>query len=391
MDVRALHLRDEHYGDQWTAEVENHWLYDDFVADPRWRDGWISFDSVLHNPDDDRVYCGITCFNENGIFRAWDRREDAFVDLGYSRIAKRFDAKFHRALERASDGSVYAAVALLHCGDKYMEAPGSPIIRLEPDTGGLTRFDPPLPHVYIQALALDETRRRLYALCLAPEYLISWDMDTHETCILSLIGSGYGGMTQGENICLDDDGCCWTNWSLTRAWQGEPGPDMHRLAKYDPDTGEMVFFQKGLPRPDGGEGFARVESYFNLGTGCVYASAAGGALYRIDPATGDAEFLFRAVGDEGRGRRSRLAAMSLGPDGCAYGVTGRDGECEVLRFDPGDESYELLGPLVDDGSGDAAWQIHDVCVTPDGVLYAGENDNPRRSGYLWEVALGTPR
>ena len=34
-----------------------------------------------------------------------------------------------------------------------------------------------------------------------------------------------------------------------------------------------------------------------------------------------------------------------------------------------------------------AWQIHDVTITPDGVMYAGENDNPRRSGYLWEITL----
>jgi hypothetical protein len=119
----------------------------------------------------------------------------------------------------------------------------------------------------------------------------------------------------------------------------------------------------------------------------MYASGAGGALYRVDPATGDAEFLFRAIGDEGRGRRSRLASMALGPDGLAYGVTGRDGECEVLRFDPKAESYELLGAVVDDATGETCWQIHDVCVTPDGVLYAGENDNPYRSGYLWEIHL----
>ena len=49
--------------------------------------------------------------------------------------------------------------------------------------------------------------------------------------------------------------------------------------------------------------------------------------------------------------------------------------------------YEPLGPLKDDDSGQADWRIHDVCITPDGVLYAGENDNPRRSGYLWQVRL----
>jgi len=386
LTVRSLKLSDDRF-DNWRSEVENRWVYEDFLADPRWRDEWISFDCLLHNPDDDRVYCGMTCFNENRIFGAYDRREGRFVGLGYDRVADPFDGKFHRSLVRTADGMLYGAVALLHCGDNYLKAPGSPIIRYCPADGRIERLSPPLPHVYIQAIAIDESRRKLYGLCFPPEYLISWDLDTHQTDVLALIGSGYGGMTQGENICLDDAGCCWTNWSLTRAWQAEPGPDMHRLAKYDPTRGEMVFYPKGLPFPDGREGFARVEAYFNLGDGALYASGNQGSLYRIDTVTGDAEFLLRPIGGEGRRRRSRLASMALGPDGLAYGVTGRDGECELLAFNPADGSVELLGPLTDPGTGESPWQIHDVCVTPDGVLYAGENDNPRRSGYLWEVRL----
>jgi len=382
--VRRLALKDEDFGDQWFREVEDRWVYSDFQADARWREGWISFNSLLHNPDDDRVYAGITCFDESGIFAAYDRKAGRFVDLGYSSVAEPFDAKFHRSLVRASDGSLYAAVALLHCADRYLDAPGSPILRYHPSTGRYERFAPPLPHVYIQSIALDEERGTLYALCFAPEYLIAWDMRTHETRVLALIGSGFGGITQSENLVVDGHGCVWSNWSLTRAWQSSPGADAWRLCKYDPQQGRVVFFQTGLPWPDGRPGFARAEAFFNLG-GRLYASGAQGSLYRLDPQTGEASFLFQAVGDEGRGRRSRLAAMAMGPDGLAYGVTGRDGECEVLRFDPAGETWELLGPLKDGAR--AAWQIHDVCVTPDRVMYAGENDNPHRSGCLWEVQL----
>ena len=84
-------------------------------------------------------------------------------------------------------------------------------------------------------------------------------------------------------------------------------------------------------------------------------------------------------------RRSRLASLAMGPDGAAYGVTGRDGQCEVIRFDPAAETYELLGPVVD--GEDRCWQVHDVTVAADGTIYAGENDNPHRSGYLWEIRL----
>ena len=84
-------------------------------------------------------------------------------------------------------------------------------------------------------------------------------------------------------------------------------------------------------------------------------------------------------------RRSRLTTMQPGPDGAAYGVTGRDGKCEVIRFDADSESWDLLGP-VSDGDADC-WQVHDVAVTPDGTIYAGENDSPYRSGYLWEISV----
>jgi hypothetical protein len=111
----------------------------------------------------------------------------------------------------------------------------------------------------------------------------------------------------------------------------------------------------------------------------MYASGGNGSIYRIDTETGTGTCLGTPISD----RRSRLT--SLRPDGAAYGVTGRDGKCEVIRFDPDRESYELLGP-VSDGTIDC-WQVHDVSVTPDGTIYAGENDCPNRSGYLWEIRL----
>ena len=71
----------------------------------------------------------------------------------------------------------------------------------------------------------------------------------------------------------------------------------------------------------------------------------------------------------------------------ALSMTRGDGECDILCFDPRNEGWELPGALKDSDTGVAAWQVHDVCVTPDGTLYAGENDVPTRSGYLWEVAI----
>ena len=386
MRITALKLRDEDFGDQWDAEIEDHWDYADFLADERWRKGWISFDCLCHEPETDTVYAGVTSFDAD-IFHGWNRKTRTWVDPGYARVRDPYDAKFHRSLVRHSgDGCLYASQALLHDVDRFREAPGASIVRFNPRTNEIVKLGILMPHVYVQAIALDESRGTIYGQTFTPENLVAFDLDTNTSRWLGPTSSSLT-MAQGENICLDDDGRVWGVWSVTRAWQSSSGADTYRFYRYDLVQNKIEYLDKGLPLDNGAYGYAKPEGLLNLGTGCLYVSGAGGALYRLDPGSGDAEFLFRAVGDEGRGRRSRLAAMAMGPDGLAYGVTGRDGECEILRFDPANETYDLLGPLRDSDTATAAWQIHHVCVTPDGTLYAGENDVPTRSSYLWEIEL----
>jgi sugar lactone lactonase YvrE len=303
------------------------------------------------------------------------------VDLGYDRIADPYDAKFHRSLVRwKGDGCLYAAIALLHDVDHYWDAPGGAIVRYDPHSGEMHKIGIPLPHVYIQSICLDQERGVLYGITFTPERMFRFDLPTGRADDLGPIGSGLA-MAQGENVELDGEGNAWCGWGVTRAWQDSPGADSHRLCKFDPRTGQIRFFDAGLPNPDGSYGYTKVEGLFYLGQGRLYASGGNGSLYRVDTETGMGTYLGTPVPD----RPSRLASLRLGPDGAAYGVTGREGRCEVIRFDPRTETYELLGPVVDGGL--ACWQVHDVAVTPDAVLYAGENDNPYRSGYLWEIAL----
>ena len=380
MKIRALKLRDEHYGNQWFDEIQDHWEYDQFKADPRWRKNWISFDSVLYNAADDRVYTGITSFDSD-IFRAYDRKSGQFLDLGYSRIAHPQDAKFHRSLVRwDKDSCLYGAIALLHDIDRYWDAPGGSIVKYDPVTGAIEKVGIPLPHIYIQSICLDQARGVIYGQAFTPERLFSFDLTTRQSKDLGPLSSGMV-MAQGETVELDDEGCVWAGWHVTRAWQNEAGVDSHRLCKYDPRTGRIQYFDAGLPRPDGSYGTLKVEGLFNLGAGCIHASAGNGSLYRVDTRTGQGKYLGTPISD----RPSRLASMRLAPDGKAYGVAGRAGNCEVICFDPRTETYELLGPVAD--GHEACWQVHDLSITPDGTLYAGENDNPRRSGYLWEIRL----
>jgi hypothetical protein len=380
--IKSLKLRQESFGNQWFDEVLDHWHYDDFIQNPQWRQGWVSFDCALYRPEEDRIYLGITSFDAD-IFKAYDRKRNVFLDLGYHQIANRFDGKFHRSLVQGSDGCIYAAVALLHDVDKYLEAPGSPIVKYDPRTGTLTKLGIPFPHVYIQSLILDNQADMLYGMCFPPEMLVSFDLKTGESRNLGLVGSGIGGMTQGENLVLDDEGCVWCNWSLTRAWQEPPGADAMRFCKYDPRQQRMIFLDRGLPFPDGRYGTVRPEAYFNFHDGYLYASGFNGSLYRIEPQTGNATFLFTPTPD----RPSRLTSLVKTDDGVAYGVTGRKGKCELLQFNYHEGTFEKLGEILDD-EGNSLWQCHDILRTADGRIYVCENDDPHRSSYLWEITLG---
>ncbi len=379
MNIKALKLKDARFTN-WHSEVENCWNYDELRSDAALRHDWISFDCCLFIPEQNRLYCGLTCL-DGDIFWAFDRQSQIFLSCGYKRLNDGFDAKFHRSLvRRDKDGCLYAATALLHDIDRYWEARGGVIIKYDPMKATLEQIAVPLPHVYIQMICLDQERDTIYGITFTPERMFSYDLETGVSRDLGPISSGFE-FTQAQNIEIDDEGCVWSPWSVTRAWQNAPGPDSKRLCKYDPRLDKFVHFKTGLPKPSRESEYVRMDGLFNFGTGDLFATGGNGSLYRIDVKTGKARYLGTPIED----RSSRLSSMKLGTGGYAYGVAGMEGRCEVIRFDPTTEKYELLGPLV--AGEDICWQIHDVAVTLDGTIYACENDNPFRSSYLWEINL----
>ncbi len=377
LKVRAISLHDHHIPD-WGNDIEDRYEYGDFVADPALRRQWISFDSVL--ADGNRVYLGITSFDAD-IFRAYDRRADAFIDLGYSKIADKFDAKFHRALIRSRDGNIYGAIALLHDVDQYFDAPGGAIVRYNPDTGALSKIGIPIPHVYTQAMAIDEDRRIAYCQHFTPEYLSSTHLDTGEVRNLGLVGSGLA-MGQGENIVLDAKGRLWGAWSVTRAWQNNPGVDQYRLFRYDPEVGRIEFFRHGIPHIDPAlPGADHIDGLIAAPNGMLYCGSKAGGLFRIDPETAEVTLIGSPVPPR------RIAAFDIGPDGHLYGIGGCFGHATLFRMDLQTEEYQVLGRIADPVRNASAWQIHCMSFAADGTLYGGENDNPRRSSYLWEIGI----
>lgn len=379
MKVKAHALFDLRI-DDWYGSIEDKWEYSDFIGNAPVRKRLISFDSVLADPGSDLVYLGITSFNAD-IFRAYNRATGEFIDLGYSRVSDRFDAKFHRALYKSTDGFIYGAVALLHDVDNYWNAPGGSVVRYDPSSGSIEKIATPMQHVYIQGMAVDESRRTAYLQTFTPEYLMAFDLDTCESRTLGLTGSGYG-MGQGETIVLDAKQRVWGGWSLTRAWQQSgAGIDQFRLFRYDPEDDRIEFFRHGLPCLGGKDGYAHLDGLISAPDGYLYAGSGEGGLFRINPDSAEIELIGVPCPPV------RIAAFDMGPDGYLYGIGGRYGNATLFRLDLDTRKYQVLGKLYDPDINDSAWQIHDMSFAPDGTIFAGENDNIHRSSYLWEITL----
>jgi hypothetical protein len=354
--------------------------YGELVATSAFRD-WISFDCCLIVPGIDKVFCGLMSIGGDVLWE-YDWNADKFQSCGLKGVTDSYDAKLHRSIVwSAAESCMYVATALLHDVDRYRQGRGGAIIRYYPASRKAELVSVPLPHNYIQMIALDETRRLIHGVSFTPERLFSYSLDAGRAVEHGPISSGFQ-FTQAQNIVVDDDGCAWSPWSVTRAWSLDPGDDLYRLCKYDPDEDRVVFYQTGLPSQRHDGAFNRVDGFFYFGPGRFYASDVYGSLYRIDPATGKVAFVCSPMGD----RPSRLTSMALGSEDFAYGVIGREGACELLRFNTLTGDAELLGPVAD--GDDRCWQVHDVALhSSTNTLYACENDPPSRSGFLWKIAL----
>lgn len=369
------------FGNQWVQEIFDHWDYEDFKNDRRWHREWISFNCGVLTDDRKQLLLGVTSF-ESDIFTIFDLENKQFMKTDIAKIVNPFDAKFHRSMiYRQKEGCYYAAIALLHDVDNYFAAPGGAIIRYNPSNSELQKIAIPIPNVYIQSIVFDSSEENIFGQCFAPEYAFKYNISSGRTTILGLLGSGYGGLAQSENIARDKQGNIWFNWSITRAWQSNPGVDASRLCKYDVCNEKMIFYPTGLPRINGSHGFAKVESFINLGDDGLYAGGDNGALYRIDTENGTATLINPMTQD----RLSRLSSMTVMDNGDAIGVTGRDGNCQLFRFSPGNDHVKIIGDIVD-CDGLHLWQCHDI-ISVGNSVYICENDNPCRSSYLWEVAF----
>lgn len=379
--IRAHKLVDARFKrDEIPLVRDGIWDYAQLTGEGRseWFHNWISFDCLLADDQRNLIYCGLTRLN-NDVFWAFDRATSTFKSLGFARIADRFDAKFHRSLVRDDSGTIWAATALLHEIDCYDKAPGGALVRLRPETGELSLIARPLPQLYIQSLALDRQRGLLYGQTYTPEMFFVYELASGDCRIRAPLGSSIA-MGQSEQVAIDRNGAVWGCCALGRPWAYTQGPAAFRLWRYHPQGDQWQVFRFGLPALDAPSHTVKADGACTGPDGAVYMGTAEGALYRIDPDSYEVPL----VGKPAPGRR--LAGMAVGPDQRLYGSCGRDGAANLFCYDPASGKLTNLGPIYDPECGEQAWQVHDMTITADGTIYAGENDVPHRSGYLWEIS-----
>lgn len=114
--VKAHVLRDSRLAG-WKEQIAGRWHYRDLVADPNWRHGWISFDTVTWSAADRGVYCGLNSLDGDLLYR-FDPPRNEFACLNTQRWTDRFDSKIHRTLlHNPLDGCFYMATSpAARCG-----------------------------------------------------------------------------------------------------------------------------------------------------------------------------------------------------------------------------------------------------------------------------------
>jgi hypothetical protein len=399
--VKAHILRNYHL-EGWKEKIAGRWSYRELCADPEWFNGWISFDSLVWNPHDRHLYCGMNSLDSDILYR-FDPSTERFENMNTRQWADEFDVKIHRTLLLSpKDHSLYFATSLLHDMDQQHEAKGGKLVRFDPQARSYRQIGIPMPHLYIQSIAADWERGILYGFTYPAEAVFRTDLAIGDSRLLAYLTNAIM-FVQPHNAVVDKDGWLWGTYAETRAWDETDGRVPVRLFKYHPQGDRFVWFEHGLSRkqqktqlladpPQPAEGssalaetrhkddFGFCDSMAYDGARYIYAGTTAGVLCRIDAETGQVEKLANVTAT------GRLPALIV-KDHVLYGAGGMKGCTQLIRWDTRTDRMEGYTDLRDSEIGERPARIHDIAVDGEHRIYLGENDNHERSSYLWTVRL----
>lgn len=373
------------------------------VADSQWRQGWISFDTVTWCPDDRQLYCGLNSLDGDLLYRFEPAHGD-FTCLNTQRWTDRFDSKIHRnLLYNPQDKCFYFATSLLHDVDQQAQAKGGKLVKYDPAADSYDVLGIPAAMLYIQSLAADFERGLLYGFTYPAEAFFQFDLRTRRSDILAYTGNAQF-FSQPHSPAVDGNGWVWGTYAETRAWDEKLSEHPIRLFKYHPTGRRFVWFDRGLPRkadkqqlladpekpPEAHSLLGETRHKVDYGF-CdsmvydrqryLYAGTVAGVLCRIDTQTNAVEKVAHVM------VTGRFPALAVANDGTLYGAGGLNGHTQLMRWRPETDKIEGFYNLLDPQIQDCPARIHEIAVDESHQLYLAENDNHRRSSYLWTAKL----
>lgn len=386
----------------WEEKIAGRWCYRDLVADPTWYGGWISFDAITWNPNDKKLYCGLNSLDADLLY-TFDPKSQRFECMNTREWTDKFDVKIHRTLLlNPRDQCLYFGTSLLHDLDQQHEGKGGKLVKFNPETQEYHVICVPVGHLYIQSIAADWERGIIYGFTYPAEAVFKTDLGTASSEILVYIGNACM-LAQPHNAVVDREGWLWGTYAETRAWDETLGREPVRIFKYHPDENKFVWLDYGLsrkddkkhllddpPRPVGApsalaetrhkEDLGFCDSMAYDGNRYIYAGTVAGVLSRIDTQTNKVEKLANVMSV------GRFPALII-KDGILYGGGGMKGHTQLIRWDTRTAEIEGYTDLIDDEIGDRPARIHELAIDDEHQIYLGENDNHKRSSFLWTVRL----
>jgi len=338
------------------------------AAYERERNRYYAFTSLAWSAPAGRMFCGTTNF-VNDLLHSFDPAAGAFQSMNYAAVAEPNEIKVHRSLDVGGDGCVYGATSSLSGLDAMAEAPGGKLFKLDPATGQIDVLGVPVPHLYIQTISLDATRKMIYGMAYPAFTFFAFSLEKRE-----LVYSRYVGSIS-HIAAVDPEGGYWGTWLARR---GE-----HKLFRWEPAAGKIRFLDQGFPTPCRSlmyRGAGPIDAMIDGGDGYLYIGHESGELYRLDWRTDRLEYLAKPMPG------TRLPALAAGEDALLFGAGGADRACMGFVYDRKTGRSEVLGEIRDERSDTACFRTHDCCLLGTD-LYVGETDNPERGCFLWKCSI----
>lgn len=365
--MRKIKRIDKHMVRPYTRTTGG--LVDDNAAQlasqEEFKNGYFAFTSLLYRPRDGLLYCGNTNFG-NDLLRTFNPETHEFNSLRYQDFGEKFEVKIHRALELGNDGKIYGATSCLHGVEKRLEGPGGKIFSYDPETRRFECLCIPVEHDYIQTISLDRERGMIYGFSYPVFEFFAFSITEKKLVYRQFMDS------ISHISAIDDEGGYWGTWSSA-----------HKLFRYCPDQNRVKFFDHGFPENGGGIMYRNagpVDCMVNGKDGFLYAATDLGSLYRLEPGSGEVEFLGKPFPSP------RLPGLALGDDGLIYLSGGDDDNCRIATYDRDARRFDVLGKIAD-AKGEKCFRTHDMEIVGNRI-FVGETDHPKRTDYLWECILG---